>query len=95
MLKNKIRLNPYLYPMPVVLIGANVKNKANFMPLGWICMAEHKPHMILISSSKPHYTNEGIIENQTFSVNTPSETMIKATDYCGLKTGKEIDKSKK
>lgn len=79
--------------MPVVLLGANVKSKANFMPLGWICMAEHEPPMILISSSKSHYTNEGIIENRTFSVNTPSEAMIKATDYCGLKTGKEIDKS--
>ncbi|MFX1574120.1 MAG: flavin reductase family protein [Promethearchaeota archaeon] len=93
MIKNTIRVNPYVYPMPVVLIGANVEGKANFMPLAWISMVEHEPHMISISSSKTHYTNKGIIENQVFSVNTPSEEMIKATDYCGLKSGKEIDKS--
>lgn len=79
--------------MPVVLIGANIRSKPNFMPLAWICMAEHEPPMILISSSKSHYTNVGIIENKTFSVNTPSETMIKATDYCGLHSGKNQNKS--
>ena len=93
MSKNKIRVNPLLYPMPLVLIGVNVKGKANFMPLAWICMAEHEPPMILISSSATHFTNEGIIENQTFSINTPSIDMIRATDYCGLKSGKKIDKS--
>jgi flavin reductase (DIM6/NTAB) family NADH-FMN oxidoreductase RutF len=93
MMKKKIEINPYLYPMPVVLIGANVAGKANFMPLAWICMIEHEPHMISISSSQTHYTNKGILENKTFSVNTPSEAMIKATDYCGLNTGKNIDKS--
>ncbi len=94
MVKNKIRPNPYIYPMPLVLIGANVNGKANFMPLAWISMAEHEPPMISISSSKSHYTNKGIVENQTFSVNTPSEDMIKSADYCGLKSGKDIDKSK-
>ncbi|MFX1496926.1 MAG: flavin reductase family protein [Promethearchaeota archaeon] len=91
--KSKIRVNPLIYPMPVVLIGANIRSKPNFMPLAWICMAEHEPPMILISSSNSHYTNEGIIENKTFSVNTPSETMIKATDYCGLHSGKNQNKS--
>lgn len=94
MLKNEIRPNPYIYPMPVVLIGSNVKGKANFMPLGWISMVEHEPPMISISSYKSHYTNEGIIENQTFSVNASTEAMIKAIDYCGLNTGKDMDKSK-
>ena len=93
-MKNRIRIYPYLYPMPVVLIGANVRGKVNFMPLAWISMFEHEPYMISISSSQSHYTNEGILENQTFSVNTPSEDMIKATDYCGLKSGKDIDKTK-
>lgn len=80
--------------MPVVLIGANVEDKANFMPLAWISMVEHEPHMISISSSQTHFTNKGIIENQTFSINTPSESMIEATDYCGLRTGEKTDKSK-
>ncbi len=94
MTKQKIHVGPYLYPMPLVIIGANVNEKANFMPIAWISMVEHEPHMISISSNKTHYTNEGIIENQTFSVNTPSESMIEVVDYSGLKTGKDTDKSR-
>ena len=93
MKKNKIKVGPYIYPMPLVLIGANVEGSANFMPLAWISMVEHEPHMISISSFQPHYTNKGIIENKTFSINTPSESMIEATDYCGLRTGQKTDKS--
>ena len=93
MTKNKIPIGPYLYPMTVVLIGANVNGKANFMPIAWTCIVDNKPPSILISASKTHYTNKGIIKNDSFSVNTPSEEMIIKTDYCGLKSGKEIDKS--
>lgn len=93
MTKNKIRVGPYLYPMPVVLVGAMVNGKPNFMPLAWTCIVEHKPSMILIASSQTHYTNEGIKENQTFSVNFTSEELVIPIDYCGLKSGKEVDKS--
>jgi flavin reductase (DIM6/NTAB) family NADH-FMN oxidoreductase RutF len=79
--------------MPVVLIGVNVKYKPNFMPLAWISIIEHKPPMISISSHQGHYTNIGIKENLTFSVNTPSEDLVIPMDYCGLKSGKEFDKS--
>ena len=91
--KNKIRLGTYLYPMPVVLIGANVNGKPNFMPIAWASIVEHNPPMIAISSYETHHTNQGIKENRTFSVNTPSEGMVEITDYCGLVTGKETDKS--
>ncbi len=93
MTKNKINPRAYFYPMPVVIIGANVKGKANFMTIAWFSMVENKPPMICISSSKTHYTNEGIKENQTFSVNLPSEDMIEITDYVGIVSGKKIDKS--
>jgi len=36
MTKNKIKLGAYLYPMPVVVVGANVEGKPNFMPIGWV-----------------------------------------------------------
>ncbi len=93
MIKNKISPGIYLYPMPIVIIGANVKGKANFMTIAWCSIVEHKPPMISISASKTHYTNIGINKNQTFSVNIPSEDMVELTDYIGLKSGRDIDKS--
>jgi len=91
--KNKIKSGAYLYPMPVSLIGANVKGKANFMTIAWVSIVEQKPPMISISAHQSHYTNQGINENQTFSVNLPSVEMVEATDYCGMNSGKKIDKS--
>jgi flavin reductase (DIM6/NTAB) family NADH-FMN oxidoreductase RutF len=93
MVKTKIRVGPYLYPMPVVIVGAHVNGKPNFMPIAWVSIVEHKPPMISISANQSHYTNKGIKENQEFSINTPSVDIVKAMDYCGLKSGKDLDKS--
>ena len=93
MSKKEIRIGPYLYPMPVVLVGADVKKKPNFMPIAWVSIVEHKPPMISISAHQSHYTNKGIEENRSFSINTPNEDMIVPMDFCGLKSGSDSDKS--
>ncbi|MHA1241299.1 MAG: flavin reductase family protein, partial [Promethearchaeota archaeon] len=94
MKKNKIKPGAYLIPMPVVLIGANVNGKPNFEPLAYVGIVEYKPPLISVASYETHYTNIGIKENGVFSVNTPSENIIKGTDYCGIVSGKNTDKSK-
>lgn len=85
--------NVFLYPMPVTLLGANVRGKANFMPLGWISRVNAEPPMVGIGVYKPHHTCEGILENRTFSINVPDAALMKKTDYCGLVSGKDTDKS--
>jgi flavin reductase (DIM6/NTAB) family NADH-FMN oxidoreductase RutF len=92
--KNKIKPGAYLLPMPVVLIGANVNGKPNFETLAYVGIVESKPPLISISSYESHYTNIGIKENGTFSVNTPSEDLVEKIDFCGIVSGKEKDKSK-
>ena len=93
MTKNKIKASSYLFPRPVVLVGANINGKPNFEPLAYISSIEDKPPLIAIASYETHFTNIGIKENGSFSVNTPSEEIIEATDYCGIVSGKETDKS--
>lgn len=91
--KVKISNNTFIYPMPVTLLGTNVKGKANFMALGWVSRVNANPPMLGVGVHKSHYTPEGIMENRTFSVNFPYSEMIKETDYCGLVSGKKTDKS--
>ena len=91
--KNKIPAKAYLFPMPVALIGANVNGKPNFETLAYVGIIEAQPPLISIASYETHYTNIGIKENGTFSVNTPSEDLAEKIDYCGIVSGKEIDKS--
>ena len=82
------------YPMPVALVGAHVEGKPNFMAVAWFSMAGYKPPMMAIVLGNHHHTNIGIKENKSFSLCLPSEEMVVVTDYCGIKSGKKIDKSK-
>lgn len=80
--------------MPVALLGTNYGNKANFMALGRVMRANANPPMLTVAVNKNHLTNKLIHDNRTFSVNFPDTEMIEKTDYCGLVSGKNEDKSK-
>ena len=81
------------YPMPVSLVGALVDGKPNFLAVAWFTMVSYKPPRIAIALGKGHFTNPGIKENKTFSISLPSEEMVEITDFCGIVTGKNTDKS--
>jgi len=85
--------NNFFIPMPVVLVGTQVKGKANFMTVGWCARANANPPMILCGIGNHHYTPKGIMETKTFSVNIPSSGLLEKTDYCGLVSGDTADKS--
>ena len=79
-----------LYPLPAVLVGADVDGKPSYLTIAHVGLASTKA--ITLSINKVHYINRWIIENKTFSVNLPSESMVVETDYCGLVSGKDTDK---
>lgn len=81
------------YPMPVSLVGASVGGRANFMAVAWFARVNSSPPIIAAAINKRHHTPAGIRENGTFSVNFPSADMAEQTDYCGIVSGRETDKS--
>jgi flavin reductase (DIM6/NTAB) family NADH-FMN oxidoreductase RutF len=78
---------------PVVLVGANVNGKPNYLAASFVNGVNVKPAILYVSLNKKHYTPKGIIENGTFSINVPSADYVVETDYCGLVSGKTVDKS--
>src|SRR5512146_1776028 len=92
--KTKIGPRTFLYPMPVVLLGAKINGKPNFATIAYCGMVQHQPALVALGSGKGHYSNEGIKKAQSFSLNIPSAGMAKVTDYCGLVSGQTTDKSK-
>ncbi|MFX0032901.1 MAG: flavin reductase family protein [Candidatus Hodarchaeota archaeon] len=84
---------PLIYPIPIVLAGSLVKEKPNFETLGDVGIMGINPPIVYISSGKDHYTNLGIIEHGTFSINFPSTKTLPKVDYCGIVSGYDIDKS--
>lgn len=91
--KKTIGAKNFLYPMPITLVGADVNGMPNYLTVAFCGIVQASPPMISITLGKMHYTNEGIRENNCFSVNIPSRYMVEATDYCGIVSGKKIDKS--
>ena len=81
------------YPMPCSLVGANVRGKPNYLTVAWFSMVNPDPPCLAVAMGKTHYTNSGIRENQSFSLNVPSAEMAEVTDYCGLVSGSKVDKS--
>ena len=90
-MKQKLGSENVLYPTPTVLVGALVNNKPNFITIAHIGIMTLSH--ISLGINKVHYTNQGIKETETFSVNIPSERLVVETDYAGLVTGKKVDKS--
>jgi len=78
---------------PVVIAGAIVDGKTNYITLGGFGLISLTPPIVYITLAKTHYTNAGIKDNGYFSVNLPSSDMVKKTDYVGLVSGRDIDKS--
>ena len=92
-MKVKLGTVPLIYPIPIVLAGANVGGRPNFATLGDCGVMGINPPLVYISSHREHYTNGGILENETYSVNVPSTDLLAVTDYCGIVSGREVDKS--
>jgi len=91
---SKIKVDPNVYiPMPVSLVGSIVDGKPNFMAVGWVTRVNRNPPYLGVGINKAHYTPAGIRENGAFSVNFPSVDLVTETDYCGIVSGKNTNKS--
>jgi flavin reductase (DIM6/NTAB) family NADH-FMN oxidoreductase RutF len=84
---------PLIYPIPIVLVGAYVDGKINYVEVGDVAVMGIGTPLIAISLNTNHYTTKGIKEHGVFSINIPTADMMGASDSCGIYSGKKIDKS--
>lgn len=85
-----------LYPLPAVMISCKHKDdKPNIITVAWCATVCSDPAMISISVRKERHSYSIIKESGEFVVNLVNEQLTYATDYCGVKSGREIDKFKK
>jgi len=90
----KVQMGPRtsIYPMPTLLVGANVDGKPNFMTVAWGNIANAEPPMAAVAIRGNRYTRLGIEQNKTFSINIPFADLVKEADYCGIASGAKVDK---
>ncbi len=92
---NKIKLDQRFspYQMPSVIIGSIVNDKPNFMLCTWVSRVNRTPPIWMASINRKHLTMDGIRENRIISMNFPSADNVEITDYVGITSGRDADKS--
>ena len=84
-----------LYPLPVVMVTAQDRNgKQNIITLAWAGTVNTNPPMVSISIRPERYSYEMIKESGEFVINLTTKDLAFATDYCGVKSGRDVDKFK-
>ena len=85
-----------LNPVPVVLVScADPENpeKKNMITLAWAGTVNSEPPMVSISVRKERYSHDLIAGSGEFVVNLVDEEMCRAVDFCGVRSGKDVDKA--
>lgn len=91
--KIKIKKDLFCLPGTQTILGTHFEGKVNFMALDWLTRVNFQPAMLGICVNRLHASNEAIRNSGEFSVNVPSVDMVDITDYTGLVSGKNVDKS--
>jgi len=81
-----------LSPLPIVLVGADVGGRPNFLVIGYSAPFDFGKQ-VFFSLYKRRHTAAGILANRTFSVNVPSASLMAKVEICGKASGRDVDKS--
>ena len=84
-----------LYPVPAVMVSSQRPGeKANIITLAWAGTICSDPPMLSVSIRPERYSYDIIKETGEFVVNLTTKRLVRETDYCGVKSGRDIDKFK-
>lgn len=84
-----------LYPLPAVMVStADKKGNTNILTIAWTGTVCTNPAMVYISVRPERHSYQMLKESGEFVVNLTTEDLTHATDYCGVRSGKDVDKWK-
>lgn len=84
-----------VYPLPAVMVStADKAGNANILTIAWTGTVCTNPAMVYISVRPERYSYHMIKESGEFVINLTTEQLVRATDYCGVRSGKDVDKWK-
>ena len=84
-----------LYPLPAVMVSlADQEGHPNIITLAWVGTVCTNPPMVSISVRPERYSYPILKETGEFVINLTTEQLAHATDYCGVRSGRDVDKWK-
>jgi flavin reductase (DIM6/NTAB) family NADH-FMN oxidoreductase RutF len=82
-----------LYPLPAVMVSVRDKQgKDNIITVAWAGTICTNPPMVSISVRPERYSYHMLEESREFVINLTTEKLCYATDYCGVRSGRDVDK---
>ena len=94
MAKVQWKSGTFIYPIPAVMVSCGTMEKSNIITVAWTGILNTNPAMCYISVRKERYSHDIIKENGEFVINLTTENLSYATDWCGVKSGRDVDKFK-
>ena len=93
MRKNYFKGSVVLNPVPVVMVTSrNSEGKDNVFTVAWTGTVCTKPPMLSISIRPERLSYEYIKESMEFTINLPTRRLTRETDFCGVRSGRVVDK---
>lgn len=84
-----------LYPLPVVMVSLKGKDgQNNIITIGWTGTICSDPAMVSISVRPERHSHQMLLDTGEFVINLTTKALAYATDYCGVKSGRDVDKFK-
>lgn len=95
MAKLQWKAGTLLAPVPAVLVtcrGNGAESRDNVLTVAWTGIVNTQPPMLTVSVRKERFSHALISESGEFAVNLVNEKLVRAADFCGVKSGRETDK---
>ena len=84
----------FIYPIPAVMVTCGTMEKSNIITVAWTGILNTNPAMCYISVRPERYSHDIIKEKGEFAINLTTKQLVYATDWCGVKSGRNVDKFK-
>jgi flavin reductase (DIM6/NTAB) family NADH-FMN oxidoreductase RutF len=92
-MKKSIGAKTLVFPTPVLIVGTyDDEHRPNVMAVAWGGICCSQPPCVAVSLRKATYSYGNIVSRQAFTVNIPSEKLVREADYFGMASGWEEDK---
>ena len=84
----------FIYPIPAVMVSCGTMEESNIITVAWTGILNTNPAMCYISVRPERYSHNIIKENGEFAINLTTRQLAYAADWCGVKSGRDVDKFK-
>ena len=92
MSKVQIKGGTLLAPLPTLMVTVGDMENSNIITIGWAGTICSQPPRMYVSIRKERYSYDMLMQSKDFVANLTSVDTLAACDYCGIRSGRDIDK---